>query len=162
MGSGPKYWRNQCIKKPEECETAPATNIDTFVKSTPALQAENQPFLQYLKVSAVGSDYFTLKGAAKTLERTQYIDFGYHWNFDWGDTELKDLIYRLKKKGFVCYFTGTSGEALWRITDCWQDHYALKFPASIGCVNANIPEAEPLLANMEELFQKTLEQAAQS
>lgn len=160
MGSGTKYWRGQCLKKPEECETAPATNIDTLVKSTPALK--NQPFLQYLKVSAVGSDYFILKGAAKTLERTQYIDFGYHWNFDWGDTELKDLIYRLKKKGFVCYFAGTLGETLWRITDCWQDHYALKFPASIGCVNANIPEAEPLLDRMEELFHKTLEQATQS
>ncbi len=157
LGSGTSHWRKTCRKTPDECEMAPATNIDTFVKSTPALA--EAPLIQYLKVSAVGSDYYTLKGAAKTLERTQYIDFGYHWHFEWGSSNLKDLIYRLKKKGFVCYFTGTGGEALWRITDCWQDIYDIKFFASLGCVNANIPEAEPLLNKMEELFQKTLSQS---
>ena len=157
MGSGTKHWRNECRKKPEQCEAAPTTNIDTFVKSTPALA--EAPLIQYLKVSAVGSDYFTLKGAARTLERIQYIDFGYHWNFEWGSTYLKDLIHRLKKKGFVCYLTGTGGEALWRVTNCWRDLYDKKFPASLGCVNANIPEAEPLLNKMEELFQKTLAQS---
>ena len=157
MGSGTKHWQKECRKKPDQCEAAPATNIDTFVKSTPALA--EAPLIQYLKVSAVGSDYFTLKGAARTLERIQYIDFGYHWNFDWGSTYLKDLIHRLKKKGFVCYLTGTGGEALWRVTNCWRDVYDNKFPASLGCVNANIPEAEPLLNKMEELFQKTLSQS---
>ena len=79
------------------------------------------------------------------------------WNFRWGHYNLKDLIFRLKKKGFVCYFTGSSGEEMWRITDCWQDHYEKKYKASIGCVNANIPAAEPLLDKMEDMFLKTLE-----
>ena len=102
------------------------------------------------------SDYDILQGTANNLGRIQYLDFGYHWNFRWGHKSLKDLIFRLKKKGFVCYFTGSSGEDLWRLTDCWQDHYEIRFPATVGCVNANIPAAEPLLNEMEELFLETL------
>merc|ERR1711935_727252 len=111
-----------------------------------------------MSISAEGSDYEILKGAAQNLGRIQYIDFGYHWNWHWGSQSMQDLMYRLKKKGFVCYFTGAQG--LWRITDCWQEHYAIKFPAQVGCVNANIPEAEPLLTKMEDWFHKTLAKTA--
>ena len=38
----------------------------------------------------------------------------------------------------------------------WQDHYELKFSASIGCVNSNISAAEPLLNRMERMFFDTL------
>ena len=38
----------------------------------------------------------------------------------------------------------------------WQEHYELRFAASIGCVNSNIPAAEPLLNRMEGIFLETL------
>ena len=163
---GHKHWEKKCKQEPETCTIVPATSIDKFVETKPDLKATNTdvesglntgPPIHIMSITAEGSDYPILKGAAQNLGRIQYIDFGYHWNFRWGHYNLKDLIFRLKKKGFVCYFTGSSGEEMWRITDCWQDHYEKKYKASIGCVNANIPAAEPLLDKMEDMFLKTLE-----
>ena len=155
QGSGHVHWANECKKKPKECEVAPATSIDAFIDSKENLKATNT-LIDYMSINAEGSDYQILKGAARNLHRIQYIDFYYHWHGLWEKQDLQDLIYRLKKQGFVCYFT-TNGRKLWRITDCWQDHYSIKFKASVGCVNANISASEPLLNTMEGIFRKTLE-----
>eukprot|EP00537_Pseudo-nitzschia_pungens_P012548 CAMPEP_0172386648 /NCGR_PEP_ID=MMETSP1061-20121228/4120_1 /TAXON_ID=37318 /ORGANISM="Pseudo-nitzschia pungens, Strain cf. pungens" /LENGTH=493 /DNA_ID=CAMNT_0013116057 /DNA_START=95 /DNA_END=1576 /DNA_ORIENTATION=+ len=159
--AGNYHWTEECEKVPKECSTTSTNYIDNWIKNVPDLAPKTEdptasPLIQFLSVTAEGSDYEILKGAFQTLRRTQYIDFGYHWNFDWGNYSLKDLIFRLKKKGFVCYFTGHNGQDMWRITDCWQDHYEIKFSANIGCVNANIPAAEPLLEKMEGMFLETL------
>lgn len=111
----------------------------------PKTGLSTSPPIHFMSITAEGSDYIILKGAAKNLGRIQYIDFGYHWNWRWVRKNFKDLIFRLKKKGFVCYFAGSNGQEMWTITDCWQDHYEIKFQASVACANANIPEAEPLL-----------------
>ena len=163
---GPYHWKRKCRKKgANNCTNVFQGSIDQFVESKPDLRAisndtetglNTSPLIQYMSITAEGSDYDILKGTAKNLARIQYIDFGYHYHFHWGSKDLKDLIFRLKKKGFVCYFTGSNGEDMWRITDCWQEHYGIKFKATIGCANANIPEAEPLLERMEETFLRTL------
>ena len=169
MAVGPYHWKRKCKKNADsDCVNVFQGSIDHLVESKPALRAtttdaetglNTSPLIQFLSITAETSDYDVLKGAAKNLGRIQYIDFSYDWNANWTYKDLKDLIFRLKKKGFVCYFTGSNGEDMWRITDCWLDHYGLKFPASIGCTNANIPEAEPLLERMEGMFLKTLNKA---
>jgi len=165
MRYGHHHWTNECAQKPETCILVPLAPIDYFIDTKPALRAtaidtetelNTSPPIHILSIAAEGSDYEILKGAAQNLGRIQYIDFGYHWNWRWGKYSFKDLIFRLKKKGFVCYFTGAGGLDMWRITDCWQDHYDIKFPAMIGCANANIPAAEPLLEKMENIFLETL------
>jgi Methyltransferase FkbM domain len=153
---GPGYWRHKCAKFPDDCIEVPADNIDHWIQSKPNLQGEHVP-IHYLSVTVEDNAYEVLQGAAKTLRRVQYLDLTYHWFGDWGikDRSLKDLITRLQKKGHVCYFHGDD-ENLWRITDCWQDHYELRFFANIACVNVNIPAAEPLAINMENVFLATL------
>jgi len=156
-GVGVTYWAKRCRKRPEDCTDVDANSIDNWMKTKPSLMTD-QPPIHYMSVTAEGSDYDILRGTAQNLARIQYLDFGYNWNFRWNDKSLKDLIFRLKKKGFVCYWTGSDGLRMWRITDCWQDHYELRFVASIGCVNSNIPAAEPLLNRMEKIFLDTLKE----
>lgn len=168
MAVGQSLWRKSCKTKPETCEAVPSASIDTFLESKPSLKAtvidtksglSASPPIHSMSITAEGSDYDILKGAAKNLGRIQYIDFGY-WNRNWGEKDFKDLILRLKKKGFVCYFTGSDGQDMWRITDCWQDHYDIHYPATVGCANANIPAAEPLLDKMEGMFLDTLKRTS--
>jgi hypothetical protein len=169
MGVGHYHWNKVCKKHPETCETVEESTIDTFVKSQSALKAtasdkdtglNTAPLIHYMSITAEGSDFEILQGAARNLGRIQYIAFSYHYHWRWGEKNFKELIYRLKKKGFVCYFTGSDGQDMWRVTDCWQEHYDIKFPASVGCVNANIPAAEPLLDKMEAMFLQTLEKTS--
>jgi len=166
MGVGHYHWNKVCRKDPKTCETVEESSIDDFVNSQSALKAtandketglNTAPLIHYMSITAEGSDFDILQGAARNLGRIQYIDFSYHYHWRWGEKKFTELIYRLKKKGFVCYFTGSNGQDMWRVTGCWQEHYNLKFPASVGCVNANIPAAEPLLDKMEAMFLKTLE-----
>ena len=152
---GYKHWKMQCRKHDEKCFDVDTIGIDDWVKTKPGL-VEGKPPIHFMSITAEGSDYDILKGAFHNLNRIQYIDFGYNWNWKWGDKSFKNLILRLKEKGFVCYFTGSNGTDLWRITDCWQEHYEIKFAASVGCVNANIQAAEPLLNRMEGIFLETL------
>jgi len=152
---GISYWSKRCRKHPEDCTDTDTNSIDNWIKTKPSLMIDKPP-IHYMSITAEGSDYDILRGTAQNLARIQYLDFGYHWNYRWNDKSLKDLIFRLKKKGFVCYWTGSDGERMWRISDCWQEHYELKFVASIGCVNSNIPAAEPLLNQMERIFLDTL------
>ena len=45
---------------------------------------------------------------------------------------------------------------MWRITDCWQEHYEIRYFANIACVNTNIPAVLPLAERMESMFLETL------
>jgi hypothetical protein len=155
-------WDKACGRVPKDdetrCQTVPADRIDNWIQTKPRL-ADDHPDgpIHYMSVTVLGNDYEVLKGAARTLSRVQYLDLGYHWYGDWGSSHrsLKDLMYRLEKKGFACYWPGDTGN-MWRITGCWQDHYELRFYANIACVNTNIPAARPLLDRMERMFRETL------
>jgi hypothetical protein len=153
-------WTRACKKLPKDdpsCVDVPVDNIDTWIMSKPRLADNPAAPIHYMSVTVVGNDYEVLQGAARTLNRVQYLDLGYHWYGDWGTSKrsLKDLMFRLKKRGFACYWPGDGGN-MWRITDCWQDHYELHFFANIACVNTNITAAKPLADRMERMFHETL------
>jgi hypothetical protein len=62
---------------------------------------------------------------------------------------LKSAISYLDDIGFTCYFPGQQGE-LWRITDCWQDHYSGIFWSNVACVHRDLAPA--LFQRMEQIF----------
>lgn len=140
---GPGNWRKKCSKFPDDCVEVTADKIDNWIRSKPGLVGDAP--IHYLSIAVDDNAYEVLQGASKTLSRVHYMDFSYHWFGDWGRKErsLKELIARLKKKGHLCYFHGND-DNLWRITDCWQDHYELHFFANIACVDAYLPAAQPL------------------
>ncbi|KAL3935961.1 MAG: hypothetical protein SGARI_002756, partial [Bacillariaceae sp.] len=155
-GVGPGNWRQRCNKFPDDCVEIQTDRIDNWIQTKPNLANGKSP-IHYMSVTTEDNAYEVLQGAAKTLARVQYLDLTYHWFGDWGlqKRSLKDLVFRLKKKGFVCYWPGDD-DNMWRITDCWQDHYEIHYFANIACVNANLPAVAPLAEKMEEMFQKTL------
>lgn len=166
MGVGLHHWAQTCERHKHKnvnknCVRVPTTTIDGWIEKHPKLSStlsttKRTPLINILSITAETSDYEILMGSAKSLKNIQYIDFNYHWYANWADHSFNDLIMRLKKKGFACYFTSTN-ENMWRITDCWQDHYEIKYQAAVGCVNVNLPAAKPLLAKMEEMFLSTLQ-----
>ena len=83
-----------------------------------------------------------------------------NWKGGWGKGDFKMLIQETlqKQAGMACYWRGTKGN-LWRITDCWQDHYSKNSWAFVVCVNTQIPEAKPIQDKMEEVFHETLKKA---
>ncbi|MGK3761714.1 MAG: hypothetical protein ACI8RD_014032 [Bacillariaceae sp.] len=118
-GLGVSHWAKNCRKHAEQCIDADSNSIDNWIQTKPSLTADNSKApIHFMSITAEGSDYEILRGTSMNLGRVQYLDFGYHWNWHWGDESLKDLIFRLKKKGFVCYWTGSDGKQIWRITDC--------------------------------------------
>jgi hypothetical protein len=101
-------------------------------------------------------DYDLLRGATTALDQVRYLEFEYHYTGSWDMGALGDVIKRrLADKNFVCYWKGVD-QNLWRITDCWQTHYAQKWWSNIACVSATHKDAKPLLAKMEEVFEATL------
>jgi hypothetical protein len=155
-GVGPGNWRQKCTKWPDDCQEVSMDRIDNWIQTKQNL-ADGMSPIHYMSVTVEDNAYEVLQGAAKNLARVQYLDLTYHWFGDWGlqKRSLKDLIFRLKKKGFVCYWPGED-DNMWRITDCWQDHYKIHYFANIACVNANLPAVAPLADKMEDMFLKTL------
>ena len=58
--------------------------------------------------------------------------------------------------GFSCYWAGFNN-TIWRITNCWLDHYEAHFWSNIACVNRNVEHAQDIAKHMEQLFMETLE-----
>lgn len=153
-------WDNACRNVPhidDRCATVPVDRIDNWIMTKPKLADNPDAPIHYMSVTVEGNDYEVLKGSSRTLRRVQYLDFDHHWYGDWGTSNrsLKDLMFRLKEMGFVCYLPGDGGN-MWRITDCWQEHYEMHFFANIACVNTNFSSAQPLSDRMEQMFQETL------
>jgi hypothetical protein len=114
------------------------------------------PMIHFLSIDVEGFDFEVLKGAAGTLSRVQYLEFEYNWVGPWGKQSLLDAVTMLKDQhNFVCFWMGFDRQ-LWRITDCWLEHYSLHFWSNVACVNTAIAEAAPLAKNMEAMFLETL------
>jgi len=112
--------------------------------------------LHYLKLYAWGGrDYDVLKSGGKALRRIWYMEFFYDSKGEWEIGSMKGLIHEILDS-FACYWHGANNN-LWRITGCWQRHYAFSSWSKLVCVNAEIPEARPIFIQMEEAFTKTLE-----
>jgi FkbM family methyltransferase len=158
-GVGFTNWKQVCDKVPvgdPGCVDVNVDSLDHWISQRTDLSPDAP--IHYLSVETEGHDYEVLAGSANTLKRVHYIDLTYHWFGNWKQQSLKDLTERLQKKGFACYWAG-SDQNLWRITDCWQEHYEDQFWANIACVNTEI--AGPLAQTMEGLFQATLKKDLQ-
>lgn len=94
--------------------------------------------------------------STKSLSKAWYLEFKIDWRGGSWETCDTSLILQdiLPKNGFVCYWAGTNN--LWRITDCWQNHYAFKSWSYVACVNTGVEEAKGLYDRMEEIFHETL------
>jgi len=87
-----------------------------------------------------------------------------HFEYDHGHDEfrkpkmLSNVISDLKAAGLVCYFAGKKeiDYGLWRITDCFQDHYDHPHWSEIACVNVMQDEVKILASEMEKKFHETL------
>jgi hypothetical protein len=75
----------------------------------------------------------------------------------WAHQNLTDAVDMLHDHGFICYWPGAQDSHIWRITGCWQQHYAIKYWSNVACVNGHIPEALPLAHDMEKRFLQTIE-----
>ena len=149
-------WKHGCFNVPSEdpkCIDISINTLDHWIATKTPQLAEDAP-IHYLSIDVGGHDYEVLVGGAKMLKRVQYLDLTYHWFGNWGKQSLQEMIDRLANKGFVCYWPGRN-DHLWRITNCWQDHYQHRFWAKISCVNTNTAPA--LAAEMETLFLQTLD-----
>lgn len=155
---GLKDWNGKCPSGNPECEDMVVDTLDHWLTSATTNYKEGDP-IHYLSLGLDGYDYLALQGGTRSLDNVHYIDFEYHWLGSWHGQSLKALIDQLRTQGFVCYFAGDQN--LWRITDCWQDHYEHRFYANLACVNTQIQAAHPLLQEMEKLFQKTMEKDMQ-
>lgn len=141
-----------CSKNHQGCQEIPIYTLNDYV----ATSLSGTPPIHFLSIDVEGYDFEVLKGASNILPRVHYLEFEYSWKEPWGKQNLADAIQMLHDVGFICYFPGDKKERIWRITGCWQEHYALHFWSNIACVNGNIPEARPLADDMEEHFLETL------
>ena len=118
----------------------------------------NKSPIHFLRANIALDDYSIVSsggGSEGALSRTWYIEFAYDWKGGWGSASLKPLITETLSS-FACYWQGTDGN-LWRISECWLDHYATKHWAYLTCVNTVVPEAKPIYDKMEAIFQETLQ-----
>ena len=112
--------------------------------------------INYLSIDVEGYDYEVLMGANKTLPHVHYLEFEYNWVGAWKDTTLSQAIQHLDTEfGFTCYWAGFN-DTIWRITNCWLDHYDVKFWSNVACVNRNAIEVRDVAHDMERLFNETL------
>ena len=108
--------------------------------------------INVLLIDTEGYDFDVLKGAEKTLERVEYLEFEFSSAPRWMEFGLIDVIDYMDEKGFTCYWAGW--KKLWRITGCWQKHFAKHQWSNVACVNNALkPE---LAQKMEEVFEGTL------
>ena len=135
-----------------DCVNVPVYSLDTYVeKFVPEGRSIN-----HLSVDVEGYDYQVLLGGNKTLRRVHYLEFEYNWMGPWKTQPLSEAIEYLDKEfGFVCYWPGFDN-TIWRITNCWLDHYNIHFWSNVACVNRNFAEANEIAENMESMFLDTL------
>lgn len=146
---------NKGIKSCEEqenttnCKEVPTLRLDSYTQK----YGLEKSVIDVLSVDVEGFDWAVISSGKETLARTNYLEFEYNWMGPWGKQSLKDSLTELKDQGFICYWPGRFGH-IWRLTDCWQDYYDLKFWSNVACVKAG---SQVELANrMEYMFQMTL------
>lgn len=173
-----------CESDPNNCINVTKYSLDSYMeKFVPTKDNSNLP-INYLSVDVEGWDFEVLLGGKRNLARVHYLEFEYNWvsMFElscpvkflsmshklychnslvkvgpWKNQPLFDVIHILDAQfGFTCYWAGFNN-TIWRITNCWLDHYESHFWSNIACVNRNIHEVNDLANDMEDLFMQTLE-----
>lgn len=114
--------------------------------------------INYLSVDVEGYDYEVLMGGTQnnTLARVHYLEFEYNWVGPWKQQPLSEAIeYLYAQFGFVCYWAGFN-DTIWRITNCWLEHFNMHFWSNVACVNRNVLAMQEVAEDMERLFLETL------
>ena len=116
-------------------------------------QKKDAGTIHFLSIDVEGFDFNVMKGGTRTLARTEYLEFEYHYVGNWAKQSLQDAIKMLDDLGFTCYWAGK--DKLWRLDDsCWLDHYNFHTWSNVACVNRKLNRQ--LAMNMENTFLKTL------
>ena len=136
----------------DDCRKIPIYTLNDYVGTMPG-----KPQIHFLSIDVEGFDFEVLKGASNILkDQVHYLEFEYNWKGPWARQNLADAVNMLHNDGFICYWPGPKDGHIWRITGCWQDHYATRYWSNVACVNGGIPQARPLAQDMEEKFLRTL------
>jgi len=136
-------------------------SLTTFIQSTLRLP---QP-IHYLDLvgRSMGYDYTILMELMpKLLQNVRFVHFEYNKPpTKWSNPSytLKDLIATLKSNGLICYWSGDekSQYGLWRITDCFLQHYSYKNWSRIQCVSGMHDDVKLLATRMETQFLTTIQ-----
>ena len=93
------------------------------------------------------------------MKQTRFLHFQY--DKDWGNGTLSKLLGKLRKEGLVCYFPGKKeiDYGMWRITDCFLDHFDQPHWADISCVNVQHDDVKVLAEKMEKKFLETIQKS---
>lgn len=137
-----------CEIDTSKCSKVNIFTLDTYVEKF--VKSENA--INHISIDIEGFDVDALYSGNKTLDRTEYVEFEYNWMGSWSRNKLSDIIEYFDSKGFSCFWIGN--DELWRITDCWFDHYQLHYWSNVGCAHRN--RARSIYNNMELSFQRTL------
>ena len=142
-----------------KCTNVTMYSLDTYVNK---FVPEGVP-INYLSVDAEGHDYDVLLGGTiggtadirtnnTALSRVHYLEFEYNWMGPWKNQSFQHAIEYLDAEfQFTCYWDGFNN-TIWRITECWLDHYDIHFWSNVACVNRNAEEVREVAENMERLF----------
>ncbi len=123
------------------------------------LVAIDQP-IHFLDINnKEGIDADVLNAMGQTLSQVRFLHFQYNQGGSWQNHRLSKVMNLLQENGLVCYFAGSKEQDydLWRITDCFMDHFDERHWAGIACVNVQLPDVKPIAERMETIFLKTLE-----
>ena len=87
-------------------------------------------------------EYASTRSITNVLRKhVKYLEFEYNCKASWQERSLSETVDLLRANGFVCYWAGAFGN-IWRLTDCWLNHYDDKYWSNVACVNLNL--AAPL------------------
>jgi FkbM family methyltransferase len=136
----------------QHCVSVPVYRLDTYLDEH---FDDPDTTIDFLSIDAEGYDWEIIMGGVASLRRVKYLEFEYNSVPNWFRHNLSDAIATLTEHRFVCYWAGAYGH-IWRISDCWMDHYNVHSFSNVACVNLNFAENAPLLHRMEELFRATL------
>mmetsp|Transcript_25071 Transcript_25071/g.60311 ORF Transcript_25071/g.60311 Transcript_25071/m.60311 type:complete len:321 (+) Transcript_25071:87-1049(+) len=146
-----------CKGRLVNCVNVTVYSLDTYVaKYIPG--GADVP-INYLSLDVEGWDADVLSGGYQgALPRVHYLEFEYNWVGPWKDQSLYEVVEYLDKNvGFTCYWAGFNN-TIWRITNCWLNHYDVHSWSNVACVNRNFDEVREVAADMENLFLETIAQ----
>ncbi|OEU11405.1 hypothetical protein FRACYDRAFT_245909 [Fragilariopsis cylindrus CCMP1102] len=133
-------------------------------------QLQRQQPIHYLDMQrGEGLDYTILTELIPTLlTQVRFLKFEYNKEGSWKHQSLRTLLSFLKNdiesNSFICYWSGsnsntlstTDNNSLWRITDCFLNHYEQQQYARIQCVSSTHNDVKQLALQMEQKFLHTI------
>jgi len=143
-----RFGLGHCAQGGNHCVTVPLYTLDTYDENFISSKGP----INVLSIDTEGWDFNVLFGAGAVLDRTHYLEFEAHEVGHWGKLHVTDAVRLLDSKGFTCYWAGRGN--LWRITECYFDHYNdWRVWSNIACAHRS---QDALHKIMEDTFQETI------